>query len=135
MSDRKLTNDAVKIHDRAMNTLGLERALIMLDVAKDLRSGAIEHDLYNQRAYGVAFTNDSISDCDTPCCIWGHVCFRMGVNRWADRRDSARELMHKDVALTSLFAPRIDVTPVMAANAIENYIIKGHVLPWHAQKG
>ena len=129
MSDRKLTD--IVIHDRALNALGLETAIVMLEVARDLRLGAIEAEFYDQNRFGRV---EGAKDCNTPCCIWGHVCHKMGINRWSDRASSAGDMTDKDRALGWLFASVEDATPKRAAQAIENYVIRGMDHSWYGTK-
>src|SRR5882672_7119527 len=124
MSNRQLTDTTIKIHDRALKALGLETALVMLGVANDLRSGVIESDKYSQWSYG-----DTVSNCGTPCCIWGHVCTRLGIFNFRDRVEAADNAQNNDNALVNLFCPN-QATPKMGAKAIENYLIKGYDFPW-----
>jgi len=135
VSDRKLTD--IVIHDRALNALGLETAIVMLEVARDLRSGAIEAENYDQNRFGRderIYTDEGMKDCNTPCCIWGHVCHRMGIYSWSDRATSAENMTDKDRALGWLFASVEDATPKRAAQAIENYVISGMDHPWYGTK-
>src|ERR1700677_1180202 len=54
------------IHPTALEELGYEASIIALGVAKDLRSGAIKPENYDQG-----------SVCGTACCIAGHITARM----------------------------------------------------------
>src|SRR5258706_15298977 len=69
MSNRQLTDTTIQIHPRALKALGLKKALVFLEVARDLRSGAIERDMYYQGSYGY--------ECGSACCIYGHVDSRL----------------------------------------------------------
>lgn len=133
MSDRQQADTNIVIHERALNSLGLKISLILLSVARDLRSGVIENDQYNQRTFG------NWDGCNTACCIWGHACSRMGITNWKERRTSANKLISNDKALSNLFAaiPIASMRrmyPEQAAEAIENYVLKGHDRPWDAVK-
>jgi len=102
--------------------LGLKKALVFLEVARDLRSGAIEKDMYYQGSYGY--------ECGSACCIYGHVDSRLfkTVN---NRINRAKKLKDKDNALAYLFTGARPSIPAAAADAIENYVLKGHDQPWH----
>src|SRR5258706_12888633 len=121
MSNRQLTETTVQIHPRALKALGLKKALVFLEVARDLRSGAIEKDMYYQGSYGYG--------CGSACCIYGHVDSRLfkSIKNITKR---AQKLKGKDSALVDLFAGAYPSIPILAANAIENYVLKGHDSPW-----
>ena len=122
MSNRQLTETTVQIHPRALKALGLKKALVFLEVARDLRSGVIEKDMYYQGSYGY--------ECGSACCIYGHVDSRL-FKSIKNRGERARKLRDKDVALVDLFAGLHRSIPTAAADAIENYVLKGYDLPWH----
>jgi len=121
MSNRQLTETTVQIHPRALKALGLKKALVFLEVARDLRSGAIEKDMYYQGSYGY--------ECGSACCIYGHVDSRL-FKSIKNRTKRAQKLRDKDIALTDLFAGAHPSKPVLAADAIENYVLKGYDSPW-----
>jgi|SRR5258706_11553724 len=121
MSNRQLTDTTIQIHPRALKALGLKKALVFLEVARDLRSGAIERDMYYQGSYGY--------ECGSACCIYGHVDSRL-FKSIKNRINRAVKLKDKDIALAELFAGAHPSIPALAANAIENYVLKGYDFPW-----
>ncbi|SRR5258706_9521088 len=122
MSNRQLTETTVQIHPRALKALGLKKALVFLEVARDLKSGAIERDMYYQGSYGY--------ECGSACCIYGHVDSRL-FKSVKNRVQRAQKLRNKDSALSDLFAGTHRSIPAAAAEAIENYVLKGYDSPWH----
>lgn len=129
MSDRQSTDEVRTIHPRALEALGLEAATVMLGVARDLRSGVIRPEHYDQKNWIID------SDCGTACCIAGHVATRLGVRKnhayfdaWADKA------MGKDIACFHLFSGRHPSDPLLAADAIERYIYDGADRPWDVPK-
>ena len=124
MSDRKQDSETRTIHPRAIAALGEEACVVMLGVARDLRSGAIPPEHYDQGSY-----------CGTACCVAGHVALRLGV-RPKDVADWASDAEIRDAALfdndLALFSSCIHhkVSPALAARAIERYLYEGADHPW-----
>jgi hypothetical protein len=123
MSDRNRV-DAAAIHDRALRALGLERSLALRGVARDLRSGRIEHRRFHMGAFG--------RGCGTPCCVWGHVMEREGVFSAVQRSFLCEEISLKDPAFINLTLAFNPSDPVLAADAIERYVLEGSDDPWRA---
>lgn len=117
MSDKQ--GEVRTIHSRAIKALGMEACVVMLGVARDLRSGAIPPENYSQAVF-----------CGTACCIAGHVAMRIGyfsdyVIEWVN------EVLPRDEALNQLFGvPSGRVTPSDGADAIERYVYDGSEHPW-----
>lgn len=119
MSTRHSTPAAAArtFHPRALTALGALACIAMLSVARDLRSGAIPPENYNQAThYG------------TSCCIYGHVRKRLDdinnerlVHQWHPRRE---------IGLMDLFNGHRPSNPQQAACAIERYIYEGAEQPW-----
>jgi hypothetical protein len=107
--------DVRTIHERAIATLGMEACIVALGVARDLRSGAIPREHYDQGSLVPAFSN-----CGTACCIAGHIAARMRV--------SAGSIFGDDPY--GLFAGGHPSNPKRAANAIERFIYDGSERPW-----
>jgi hypothetical protein len=128
MSDRQKTTETRTIHPRVLAALGERVCVEMLGVARDLRSGVIPSERYDQGTY-----------CGTACCVAGHLMIRLGVMRSGAPRRSDREnvstrlmqLGDRDSALWRLFSPRPS-DPLLAADAIERYVLAGSVYPWRA---
>jgi hypothetical protein len=127
MSDRKLEIDAKIIHPRALRTLGLEACIVMLDVAHDLREDRIEH--FDMRSY---------FSCGSPCCICGHVLYRLGYGcdeknpdyTSRDGYDLRQSWFLKDKAVFRLFSANAPSDPQLAARAIDRYVLEGAESPW-----
>jgi hypothetical protein len=113
MSDRKLA-DARTIHPRALADLGEEACIVTLGVARDLRSGAIPPEQYDQNYFDRWQT-----ECGTACCIAGWMTIR-GVNY-------AQLLRVRGGLFGTSYRRR---TPNEAADAIERYICDGSHDPW-----
>jgi hypothetical protein len=122
MSNRKLTETTVKISERALKTFGLETSLIALEVACDLRNGAIKPEEYNQGSF-----------CGSSCCIWGHIHSRLYIenSNIVGRINTAGDLTNKDNALFDLFGGGNPSDPMLAADAIEAYVLHGADRPWN----
>jgi hypothetical protein len=102
------------IHPLALAELGEEACIIALGVARDLRSGVIPPEKYDQKYF-----NYSQTECGTACCIAGWMLIR-GVEHW-----SLQQLTG------NLFAMGVnDPTPARAADAIERYVYDGSQTPW-----
>lgn len=122
MSSRQDLSETRTIHPSAVAEVGERVVLEMLGVARDLRSGAIPPEEFNQRHF-----------CGTPCCIAGHVALRIaGRNRFED----VIGLFYNDtdnlksVSLMRLFSGRYPSDPALAARAIERYVFWGSKDPW-----
>jgi hypothetical protein len=119
MSNREVSTETRTLHPRALAVLGEEWCLALLEVARDLRSGAIPPERYNQKEY-----------CGTACCIAGHAARKRGVPV-----DILVDLEGTDPALFDyrggLFGPHpVRPTPAQAADAIEAYVYAGADQPW-----
>lgn len=110
------------IHPRAIAELGEEACIVALGVARDLRSGAIPPEDYDQdQLFPIAAIADG---CGTPCCIAAHIAHRMGV--------APDQIFHKLQSwIGGLFSSRTNAaTPLQAADAIERYVYDGAEKPW-----
>lgn len=112
------------IHKRAITALGQEACVALLSVARDLRSGAISPESYDQLYW-----------CGTSCCIGGHLAARLGILDPQEVEDRLNEFMDRDPALFGnpygLFGDDAhSPTPVKAADAIERYVYDGWKFPW-----
>lgn len=123
MSNREISKETIVVHERALKALGLKMALVALEVARDLRNGAIPPEKYYQGSY-----------CGSACCIFGHIESRIGKSGY-NRVGRAIDLMLDDYALSNLFAGRHPSIPELAADAIENYVINGANIPWIERSG
>jgi hypothetical protein len=117
MSNRNDT-DARTIHPNAIRILGEEACIVALGVARDLRSGDIPPERYDQGTL-----------CGTACCIAGHIAYRMNrpqVDLWA-------RVICTSIPMVSgkgLFAGGNPSNPILAANAIERFLFEGSERPW-----
>lgn len=118
MSTRHPTPDttARTFHPRALAALGAQSCIAMLSVARDLRSGAIALEQYDQSTY-----------CGTACCIAGHTAFRLGEDQgtWLGR--IGRKGCPGFLDLVNGGHPS---DPQLAARAIERYLYEGAEQPW-----
>lgn len=101
MSTRHPTN-ARTFHPRALAALGAPACIAMLSVARDLRSGAIPPEHYDQQR-----------SCGTACCIYGHMVYRIN-NEYQKRLDGAWH-SNREEPLCNLFAAWSNCSPEGAA--------------------
>ena len=78
MSDKQDPNVRT-IHPRALESLGYATCVALLGVARDLRSGAIPPEKYDQTDWGAHNKYDAYK-CGRPCCIAGHLAQRLGIS-------------------------------------------------------
>lgn len=119
MSNRALAGTRA-IHPRAIKELGEEASIVALGVARDLRSGVIPPDMYDQSwAKPEPFGR--------PCCILGHIRKRLGnyyfKGAWTGWPSGS-------LGLLDLFLSVHPSNPILAADAIERYIYDGSETPW-----
>lgn len=116
MSTRHHTT-ARTFHPRALAALGAPACIAMLSVARDLRSGAIPPEDYNQKTW-----------CGRSCCIAGHTALRLGKDQshWLANETT---MDRSFIALIDGCAPS---DPQLAARAIERYLYEGAKQPWAA---
>lgn len=130
---RELPTETRTIHARALHTLGEEAAIVMLGVARDLRSGVIPPDEYEQARY----YNDA-APCGTPNCIGGHTAARLGLRSHAEVIDWVVKVSLREgvdiswIGLHNLFNPGHPSVPHLAADSIERYVYEGADDPWAA---
>lgn len=129
MSRRERSTETRTIHPRALHTLGQEAAIIMLEVARDLRSGAIPPD----HLYQARYFNDG-NPCGTPCCLGGHVAARLGMRNYQETLHWVEEVLGREtrLGLNNLFSADNPSDPILAADAAERYLYDGADLPWAA---
>lgn len=101
------------IHPRALEELGEEACIVALGVARDLRSGVIPPEKYDQGRYMHA--------CGAACCIAGHMRDRLGLRG---------HFTVLSPALMDLFGGLHPSIPHLAVDAIERYIYDGSETPW-----
>jgi hypothetical protein len=123
MSDRNRI-DAAVIYERALRALGLERSLALLGVAQDLRSGRIPPEMFDMADYG--------EQCGTPCCMWGHLMEREGVSDNVLRAEECSVIRSRDHAFYLLTTSHRPSDPILAADAIERYVLGGSDDPWRS---
>lgn len=125
---RELPTETRTIHARALHTLGEEAAIVMLGVARDLRSGVIPPEKF-----------DMLNWCGTAHCMGGEVALRLGmrgrrkVKAWVDRvnrRDT--EVGDLYTGVWNLFNGNNPSDTRLAADAIERYVYEGADNPWAA---
>ena len=124
MSDRRLA-DVRTIHPRTLSIWDEATCLVALEVARDLRSGAIPPEEYDQRSF-----TKSLSTCGTACCIAGHIALRMSepVERFIGRSGYFSGDSQNRAA--RLFSGSQPSDPILAADAIERFVIDGSETPW-----
>jgi hypothetical protein len=106
------------VHPRALAELGEDACIVALGVARDLRSGAIPPQNYNQAFY-----------CGTSCCIGGHIAGRLGEHPEA----FAVRILRRNIMIgvgDGLFCSSHPSDPILAADAIERYVFLGSETPW-----
>ncbi len=118
MSDRKRLSDVRVFHPRALRELGLLGCTVALGVARDLRTGAIPPENYDQR-----YLKPESSPCGTACCIAGHMAER-GVSYCSLGRVNSDIFCDPRYLLVSV------PTPAQAADAIERYVYDGAKQCW-----
>lgn len=107
--------DGRTIHPRAIRELGEEACIVALGVARDLRSGVIPPEKFDQRFY----SSQLRAGCGSACCIAGWMLIR-GV--------SDRSLGCASVG--NLFGGCHPSDPQLAADAIERFVYEGSKRPW-----
>ncbi len=114
--------EARTIHPRALAELGEKACIVALGVARDLRSGMIPPESYDQRVY-----------CGSSFCIAGHMASRlgMGVHHFLDL-DGIVISPSLRWGGSSLFGYNRKSEPTAAADAIERYVYDGSETPWSA---
>jgi hypothetical protein len=124
MSDRKLATETRTIHPLALDEVGEKVAIVMLGVARDLRSGVIPPEDFNMQHY----------HCGSAHCIGGWIEFRVAGRRPSPSirsklfcKGGAGELPQ---SLCNLFSANHPSDPHLAARAIERYVYKGSIDPW-----
>jgi hypothetical protein len=123
MSDRKLATETRTIHPLTLDEIGEKVAIVMLGVARDLRSGAIPPEGFNMQHY----------HCGSAHCIGGWIEFRV-----AGRRPSlsirsklfCKRTGELPLSLCNLFSASNPSDPYLAARAIECYVYEGSDDPW-----
>lgn len=118
MSSRRGQAKTRTISERAIRALGHEGAVALLGVARDLRSGVIPPETYDQSTY-----------CGTACCIAGHLMIRLGVMK-PGLTTWLIALADRDPAVWRLFSGKVPSVPALAADAIERYVLEGSDDPW-----
>jgi len=127
MSDRKLAESRV-IHSRALAAWGEATCFAAIEVARDLRSGVIPPEEYDQGSfYRIG--------CGSACCIAGHIAWRMRepVERLLKRTGywgAAVPFMLVKSPTDRLFAASRPSNPQLAADAIERFVFDGSDDPW-----
>lgn len=108
------------IHPDIIAAIGEPAALLMLELAKDLRSGKLSAEEYDQRSF-----------CGTACCIAGHLFIR-DYRLFRDHIYDNWLAMPRGeiIGLNDLFASYHPSNPVLAADAIERYIFANALHPW-----
>ena len=113
MSDRKIAESRV-IHSRALAAWGEATCFAAIEVARDLRSGVIPPEEYDQGSfYRIG--------CGSACCIAGHIAWRM--------REPVERLL-KRTGYCRLFSASRPSNPQLAADAIERFVFDGSDDPW-----
>jgi len=125
MSDRKLTQSRLVIHPKAIAALGEEVCFVALEVARDLRSGAIPPDEYDQGSF-----DKHNSKCGAACCIAGHIALRMMMHVYTLLNRT--KFWDFTSPASRLFAGSRPSDPLLAADAIERAILQGSDNPWMA---
>lgn len=111
------------IHPRALKELGEEACIVALGVARDLRSGVIPPEAYDQQFASVWMAGC----CDTPCCMMGYIRKRLGNLHFYGAFNGAWRFGN---ALGELFAGDHPSDPILAADALERYVYDGSETPW-----
>lgn len=124
MSNREIT--ARTIHPDSIAELGLQECIVALEVARDLRSGAIPPEDYDQdQLYPLVAIADG---CGTPCCIAAHIAHRMRVA--PDRIFNKLQPWIYGLFSSRTDSLQADDDPIHAADAIERYVYDGDKQPW-----
>ena len=103
------------IHPRALAAFGEEACMAALGVARDLRSGVIPPEKFNQSEC-----------CGSACCIAGHIANRMGIDIYS----FVRRISFHQFSPLGLFSGNNPSIPARAANAIERYVYDYAQEPW-----
>ena len=117
------------IHPEVINEIGMEAAITMLSVGRDLRDGTIKPRLFNMKVI-----KDDLS-CGTAHCIAGWVAFRMNTTHIElFVRDGRSWNVSKDghPRLNNLFGSGYPSEPALAADAIDRYVYDYEKYPWKA---
>lgn len=123
MSNRESSSETRTIHPRALAALGEKACIVMLEVARDLLSGAIPADKFNQHDY-----------CGSAFCIAGHVALRLGhvgydASVWIDNAERSDPALFDNTY--GLFSDDSDKPNRQnASHAIERYVYDGEDHPW-----
>ena len=121
MSDRRLA-DVRTIHPRTLSIWDEATCLVALEVARDLRSGVIPPEEYDQGCfYRIG--------CGSACCIAGHIALRMKepVESLLVRSGYFTARYHDPIS--RLFSGARASDPQLAADAIERFL-QGSDNPW-----
>jgi hypothetical protein len=116
MSNRATAGQCRTIHPRAIAALGERICIVMLGVARDLRSGAIAPEEFNMGTL-----------CGTARCICGHMELRLSDDDVGKLR---KTWVGRNYGLTNLFDGGSPSDPQLAARAIERYVYEGADDPW-----
>src|SRR5713226_2121070 len=112
-----------EVNPEVVNYLGFEVVTELLGIARDLRSGVIPPEMYDQ----FTLPNDPFPDCSTPCCILGHLKRRLDHKLY----QAFRLLWISDRGrLCDLFNAFHPSDPQLAAVAIERYLFEASNDPW-----
>lgn len=127
MSNRQ-SNDIRSIHPRALAAWGEATCIAALSVARDLRSGVIPPEEYDQKVFLSAAT----SKCGAACCIAGHIALRMKepVENFLARSGYWQPVVELRSPPQRLFSGSAPSDPILAADAIERFILDGSENPW-----
>jgi hypothetical protein len=108
-----------QIHPKSLALIGDEACLEMLALARDLRSGAVPPEAYDQTRLAYR--------CGAPCCIAGHLRRRMSWETYAKIRGG---WVACDNGIIDLFASHHPSDPHLAADAIERFVFDCSDNPW-----
>jgi hypothetical protein len=114
MTTAKIPDTVRTIHPSALSEFGYKTCIAFLEVARDLRSGVIPPENYNQWNF-----------CGTACCIAGHTAARLGLDV-EEFVDSMRGYAKR----SGLFTGSLTATPQLAADAIERCVYDYSDNPW-----
>lgn len=118
-----LENTTRSVHPQVISEIGLAGALALLEVAQDLRSGAISAEQFDM--------NSLWSDCGSVGCIAGWAMFKLGhEDVFTDENDYWIESADGVWRLARLFGTHNPSDPLQAADAIERYVYEWHSDPW-----
>lgn len=105
-----------KIHPKWLSLIGDEACLEMLAIARDLRSGVITPEEYDQKIL-----------CGSACCIMGHLRDRVSLGTYRKIEDC---WYGPHDALMELFSSGRPSDPQLAADAIERLVFDNAANPW-----